>query len=191
MANLRYSRPAIVLHWTVAVLVLAQIGLGFAADWLTRPLSDAMLDQHVRLGLLIFALMILRLSWRLSHRPPPMPVAVPRWRQRGARMVYLAFYLLLLLLPVTGYVLWAWTAPTLSFWGWGMVPILFTGGEDETWRSIAGYAHEYGGYAVTALVILHIAAALHHQFVARDMTIGDRMGLGPSTTDRPPPRGVA
>ncbi len=179
MPVLRYRRPAVLLHWIVACLTLVQIALGFAADWSERPLSDSLLSQHVRVGLLILFLMILRITWRLTHRPPPMPPAVPQWRQTGARLVYAAFYLLLILLPVTGYVLWAWTRPTLSFWGLGAVPILFTGGDDELWRSIAGYAHEYGGYAIVGLVLIHIAAALHHHFVAKDMMIGDRMGFAP------------
>lgn len=177
METLRYTRPAILLHWAVAILVLLQIALGFAADWTDRPLSDGLMDQHVRVGLLILALMILRVSWRLAHVPPPMPDAVPRWRQQGASLVYATFYILLILLPVTGYVLWAWTGPNLSFWGLGSVPILFVGGDDELWRSIAGYVHEYGGYAITAVVLTHIVAALHHQFIAKDMMIGDRMGL--------------
>ncbi len=179
MAALRYTRPAILLHWSIAVLVLIQIVLGFATDWTERPQSDSLLAQHVRVGLLILALMILRITWRVAHRPPPMPDAVPRWRQGGARLVYAALYLLLVLLPITGYVLWAWTGPRLDLWGLATVPILFVGGDEETWRSIAGYAHEYGGYAISALVLLHIAAALHHQFVAKDMRIGVRMGLAP------------
>ena len=179
MPTLRYTRPAILLHWSIAALVLIQIALGFATDWTAGPQSDSLLAQHVRVGLLIFAMMALRVAWRLANRPPPMPVAVPRWRQKIAPLVYAAFYLLLVLLPVTGYILWAWTGPRLSYWGLGTVPILFTGGDDETWRSIAGYAHEYGGYAITALFLLHIAAAFHHQFVAKDMRISDRMGLAP------------
>ena len=105
----RYTRPAILLHWSIAVLVLIQIALGFATDWADRPQSDSLLAQHVRVGLLILALMVLRITWRLAHRPPPMPAAAPRWRQEVARLVYAAFYVLLVLLPVTGYILWAWS----------------------------------------------------------------------------------
>ena len=123
----RYTRPAILLHWIIAVLVLVQIALGFATDWTDRPQSDSLLGQHVRVGLLILALMALRVAWRLAHRPPPMPAAIPRWRQEIASLVYAAFYLLLVLLPVTGYILWAWTGPRLGYWGFGTVPILFTG----------------------------------------------------------------
>lgn len=178
MDSERYSLIARLLHWTVALLVLIQIGLGFGAAWSDRPVSDRLLEQHVRFGLLIAALMVLRVSWRLASPPPPLPSSVSGWRRRAAGLTHKALYLLLLVMPVTGYVLWAWIGPTLDWWGVGRVPILFRGGDDELWRSVAGYVHEYGAYAVSALVILHIAAALHHQFGVRDGLIGRRMGFG-------------
>lgn len=179
MDSERYSRVARLLHWTVALLVLFQIGLGFGANWSDRPVSDRLLHQHVRFGLLIVALMVLRLSWRLASPPPALPSSVTGWRRPAAGLTHQALYLLLLVMPVSGYVLWAWIGPTLDWWGVGRVPILFRGGDDELWRSVAGYVHQYGAYTVSALVILHIAAALHHQFARRDGLIGRRMGFGP------------
>lgn len=178
MDSKRYSLAARLLHWSVAALVLVQIGLGFGADWSERPVSDQLLDPHVRIGLLIFALMILRLTWRLA-KPPPSPVEQSGWRRRVAGLTHKALYLILLLMPITGYVSWAWTGPSLDWWGVGQVPILFRGGDDELWRSVAGYGHEYGAFAVSALIILHIFAAGYHQFVLRDRLIGRRMGFGP------------
>lgn len=174
----RYSLLARLLHWTVALLLLVQIGLGFGADWSDRPMSDRLLDQHVRFGILIFGLMILRLSWRMTVCPPPLPEDIAGWRKAAADAAHNALYVLLFIMPVTGYVLWAWIGPTLDWWGAGRIPIVFRGGENELWRSVAGYGHEYGAYAVSALVLLHIAAALHHQFVQRDGLIGRRMGFG-------------
>lgn len=158
--------------------MLVQIGLGFAADWSDRPVSDRLLEQHVRFGLLIAALMVLRVSWRLALPPPPLPSSVTGWRRRAAGLTHKALYLLLLVMPVSGYVLWAWIGPTLDWWGVGRVPILFGGGDDEFWRSVAGYVHQYGAYAVSGLIALHIVAALHHQFVERDGLIVRRMGFG-------------
>lgn len=178
MASKRYSFTARLLHWLVAFLVIAQIGLGFAADWSDRPLSDRLLDQHVRVGVLIFCLMLLRLLWRLGHPPPPLPSRIARWQRRAAELAHPLLYALLMVMPITGYVLWAWTAPSLNWWGVGHVPILFRGGDDEFWRSVAGYAHEFGAYALTALAIVHIAAAIHHSVIARDLSIRERMGFG-------------
>lgn len=177
MDSQRYSFPARLLHWAVAPLVLVQIALGFASDLSERPWSDFFLDQHVRVGVPLFGLILLRLLWRLGNEPPPLPEAIAPWQRRAAGETHATLYLLLVLMPVTGYVLWAWTAPSLDFWGVGHVPILFRGGDDEFGRSVAGYAHEYGAYAISALVLIHISAALYHSFVARDLSIGRRMGF--------------
>lgn len=183
MDNRRYSLPARLLHWAVAMLAIVQIILGWATDWSERPLSDLFLDQHVRVGVTIFFLMLLRVSWRLAHRPPSLPEHIAGWQRKSAGVAHALLYLLLLLLPVSGYVLWAWSGHDLSYWGMGTIPILFTGGDDEFWRSVAGYAHEYGAYTISALVLVHIGAALHHEFVARDMRISDRMGFAPLDGD--------
>lgn len=178
MATKRYSLVARVLHWLVAGLVAVQIALGFATDWTTRPLSDDVLDQHVRLGIAILVLVVLRLLWRLGNPPPPLPEALASWQRRTAALAHGSLYALLILMPLTGYVLWAWTGPKLDWWGAGSIPIVFRGGDDEMWRSVAGYAHEYGAYGITALILVHIAAALHHAFVARDLSIRERMWFG-------------
>lgn len=173
-----YSRLARILHWVTALLVIVQIALGFASDWTEGGLSDALLDQHVRIGLLVFAVVLLRWSWRLAVPPPPLPQSVPKWQKQAAEATHRLLYLLLLAMPLTGYVLWAWTGPTLDWWGIGEVPIVFRGSEDEFWRSFAGYAHEYGAYILTAAVALHVAGALHHELVAGDGLIRTRMGFG-------------
>lgn len=176
MDSKRYSLIARLLHWIVAILVLIQTGLGFGANWSDRPQSDRLLEQHVQFGILIAALMVLRLTWRLAS-PPPRLIDVSGWRRRTAKLTHGALYLLLLAMPLSGYVSWAWTGPRLDWWGIARVPILFRGGADEMWRSVAGYGHQYGAYVVSALVILHIVAALHHQFALRDGLIGRRMGF--------------
>ena len=182
-----YSIPARLLHWAVAVLVLLQLPLSFASDWTKGSLSNLLLDQHVRIGLLILALMVLRLilalmvlrwSWRVAVPPPLLPSHMAKWHRRVAGTTHRLLYLLLFAMPLTGYVLWAWTGPDLDWWGMGEVPVLFRGGDDEFWRSVAGYAHEYGGYFLSALLALHVGAALHHQLVVRDGLIPDRMGFG-------------
>lgn len=175
IALTRYDSVARLLHWAVALLVFAQLGLGYAADWAARPVAAWFFTQHVRIGVLILSLMCLRLLWRLSHRPPPLPPETPRWQLGTAMGVHLSLYLLLLILPLSGYVLWAWIGRPLDWFGLFPIPILFEGGEDETWRSIAGYTHSYAGYVLLALLLTHIGAALWHEFVKRDRLISTRM----------------
>lgn len=159
----------------MAILVLVQLILGFLSDAAERPLAGLLLDQHVRIGLLILALMTLRLSWRLAKSPPPYPAAPTKWRLAVATTVHIILYLLLFAMTISGYVLWAWIGRPLDWFGLVSIPILFAGGDDETWRSIAGYTHNYAAYVLIALIILHIVAALWHEFVERDRLISDRM----------------
>lgn len=175
MQSPRYNRTARLLHWIVAFLVIAQLSLGYAADWTAKPVSGVLLDQHVRVGLLILLLMILRLLWRGFRAPPPHSDALPHWHRRAASTVHGLLYLLMFIVPASGYVLWAWIGRSLGWFGLFPIPILFAGGDDETWRSVAGYTHEYGVYAVLFLLTLHIGAALWHELVMGDRLISERM----------------
>lgn len=100
---------------------------------------------------------------------------MPRWQALAATGVHLSLYALLVALPVSGYVLWAWIGRPLDWFGLFDIPILFRGGDDEYWRSVAGYAHLYFGYLLMMLIAAHIIAALWHEFVRRDRLISDRM----------------
>lgn len=176
MIKTRYTATARALHWLIALLLVAQIGLGLASDWGGRNTEALLLPHHVRFGILIFGLMLLRLLWRISHRPPRFPSTTSEWQATGARFVHASIYLVLFTLPISGYILWVWIGRSVDWGGVGRVPRLFEPpAEDETWRSIAGYIHEYAGYALYGLVAIHIAAALWHQFFRRDGLIRERM----------------
>ena len=159
----------------MAVLVIGQIILGYAADRAQGDFADILLDRHVWVGLLILGLVVIRLLWRLAHPPPALPAAIPEWQRSAATGLHRLFYAILLVLPVSGYVLWAWIGKPLDWFGILPIPILFTGGDDETLRSIAGYAHIFAGYALIVMIAAHIGAALWHEFVVRDRLIRDRM----------------
>lgn len=175
MSTSRYNFFARLLHWLVAALVIGQIILGYAADLADGTFAKMLLDRHVWVGLLILALTVLRFLWRLAHPPPTLPVTTLDWQRSAATVLHRLFYAILLLLPASGYVLWAWIGRPLDWFGIVPIPILFTGGDDETWRSIAGYTHIFAGYALIAMIAGHIGAALWHEFVLRDRLIRDRM----------------
>ncbi|WP_301749821.1 cytochrome b [uncultured Erythrobacter sp.] len=175
MMTSRYNLPARLLHWIVAVLVLAQFFLGFAADQADGRAAEALVDRHVQLGLLILSLMLVRLLWRSIKSPTCPPQEDPRWQRWLAKVVHHLIYALIIIIPVSGYVLWAWMGQPLDWFGIYSIPILFEGGDDETWRSVAGYTHYFAGFGLIALVAVHVCAALWHQFVKRDGLITDRM----------------
>ena len=99
----RYSRTAIALHWTIAELVLATIPLGVYGANAAGDLARTAKDIHKPIGILILALTLVRIGWRLSHMPPPLPDHMSPALRRVARGTHIAFYALLLILPLSGW----------------------------------------------------------------------------------------
>lgn len=176
-AVVRYTATARLLHWAVALMLLVQWSLGWAAEnEADRDESFRLLQAHFQFGALLYAAILLRVGWRLSHRPPvPLP-AEPQWRTNFAAVVHLLLYFLMLTMPLSGYVIWVWMDAPMSLFGVVDLPRLFTPpAEDETWRANAWYLHHYSAYALLVLAIVHVGAALWHTFVLRDRLISRRM----------------
>lgn len=175
MNRVRYSLTARVLHWFVGVLVLLQIGLGFLADAASRDRADALGKTHAELGLLVLVLMILRLTWRIAVPPPPLPPTVAGWNRALATAVHRLLYLLVFTMLASGLTVWMWIGGPLDLFGLIPVSLPDLSAQEEFWLSVAGYTHEYGAWAISALIVLHIAGAAFHEIVLRDRLIRDRM----------------
>lgn len=173
----RYARPARLLHWLVAIGVVVQIGLGWASEWTEeREASFQLIRNHYQLGVILAALMVMRILWRVTKGGPRPDPAEPLARRRAASAVHIALYSLLLIMPVSGYVIWIWMDAPRDVLGLFEVPRLFIPpAEDETWRANAWYIHVYGSWALIALVLGHVGAALWHEWVLRDRLIRRRM----------------
>src|SRR3546814_11158576 len=99
----RYSAVAIALHWVIALLIVANIALGLGHELFGRANELAIMAAHKSIGLTILALSLLRLAWRLSHRPPPLPAAMPGWPVLAARATPLLFVVAIIALPPHGW----------------------------------------------------------------------------------------
>ncbi len=162
-----WGAVSIALHWTIAALILFEFGLGWvAAEW---PLSPAKLDLmvwHKSFGILALALVLLRLLWRLANVIPRLPATTPRWQQRAAHGSHLLLYLLQLAVPLSGWVInSAANFPFRVFW-WFRLPAIAPPG--DTLSHLAKLGHLYLFWALAAVLLLHIAAALDHHVRARD-----------------------
>ena len=162
-----YGMVAQAFHWIVAALVLVQFPLGvYAAD---LPVSLARLQwltRHKSLGLLILAVVLVRLAWRAFNRPPSLPDAMPRWERVGAHVDHWLIYALLLAAPLTGWLYASAAGLPAGWFGLFAVPDLVP--KD---RAAAAVYHDWHVALVTllgALVAVHIGAALRHAFVRRD-----------------------
>ena len=162
----RYSTTAIVLHWLLAAAILASLLVGnFMSDLPVSPLRLRLANWHKWAGVTILALSMLRLAWRLTHRPPP-DVPMARWQQSAAHATHWAMYLLFLAVPFAG---WAYSSaagfPIVVF---GVLPLPdFVAPSKELAEAIKPL-HKILAFTMAVLVLAHVAAALKHHFVDRD-----------------------
>jgi len=183
----RYTAVAIVLHWAIAFAILFNIPLGL---WMharaeANEVSEGVFrafQLHKSIGLTVLALSLIRIGWRLTHRQPPLPAHMPTWEKRTARVTHFLFYVLMLALPLTGwlYVSAGWSVHTdhplvvpTRYFGLFHVPDLFgLSRADDDVRATAAFTslkvHWALGWTTLALAGLHVVAALKHQFFDRD-----------------------
>jgi len=163
----RYTTVAIVLHWLIAAFVLAQFAYGWwMVDIPKNPpgARATAFNLHKSVGLVILALMLLRLGWRLGHRPPALP-AMPRWQAMLARSVHVGFYVLLVALPLTGYLGSSFSGYPVKFFG---IALPSWAAKNEPVKEWMSAAHLAIGWALAAVFVLHVAGALKHALLDRD-----------------------
>lgn len=167
-----YSRGAIAFHWTIGVLMILNVLGGWFHESFGQAAMGLIMGLHKATGILILVLTAARLLWRLTHRPPPLPGTVKPWEKGLAHAVHWTFYLLMFALPITGWLMVSagsrkW--PT-SFYGLFDVPYLPVV-QDKAAAGVYADRHEFLGIVVSALIVLHIAAALKHHLIDRDNTV--------------------
>jgi cytochrome b561 len=162
-----YSTTARTLHWVTAALVLTLLPLGvvIANKW-GGPLQDWLYNLHRSIGAVIIPLVILRLGYRITHAPMPLPADVPPSQQAAARATHWALYALLLVQPFLGWVATsAYPAPIPVFGLFELPPIWSA---DRALSDRLLVVHALIGATIASLAALHIGAALYHHFVRRD-----------------------
>ncbi|MGH8250912.1 MAG: cytochrome b [Steroidobacteraceae bacterium] len=162
----RYGFVAQALHWTIVGLLIVQVTLGKIADGMPLGLDKlATLARHKSFGITILALAAIRLAWRAFNRPPPPP-PMPRWQLFAAHANHAALYLLLFAIPLSGWLMSSATNYPVSWFGLVQLPDLVA--PDEALEELFEGVHETLANALIVLALLHVAAALKHQFVDRD-----------------------
>lgn len=165
----RWGALAQFFHWTIAVLILVQGGIGLVMVELPkRPDIIPIFSLHKSIGLTILALAILRLAWRLFDRRPLELPAMPAWQTRMARLTHSLLYLLLFAVPLSGWLFDSAAALRPLYWfGLVRMPSL-TGGADRELREFAHELHEVLFWVLVLVAAIHIAAALKHHVFDRD-----------------------
>jgi len=164
-----YDGVAIALHWTTAVLVVANFALAELWDYFAKPTQETMQSLHVSLGVLLAAVVVARLVWRWipGHQVSSLEVGWVRFASKG---VHYLLYLLLVAQAGFGFAFrWAQGHP-VEFFGLFGIPGPF-GAVDRPTRHLLHTLHEYAGWAIVILAALHAAAALFHHYALKDRVL--------------------
>ena len=176
--TLRYTAPAVVLHWLIAALIFVAFPLGvYMSDLPLSPTRLQLYSYHKWIGISVLLLVGLRIVWRLTHRPPALPDDLPRWQRAASHAVHGLLYLLILAVPMTGWLMSS--AKGFQTVWFGVLPLPDLVEKNRELGQALGSAHQFLNYLLLTLVILHVVAALKHHFHERRPFL-QRMGLGKS-----------
>jgi cytochrome b561 len=167
MTQPRYTHTAIALHWVAAALIFCGFSLGpFMTGLDISPAKFRYYAWHKWIGITVFLLAAARLAWRAAHPAPPLPATMPEWQMRASRIAHAALYVLMLVIPLSG---WIYSSSTgISVVYLGLVPLPDLVAKDRETAKVLLLVHKTLNYTLAAVVTIHIAAALKHRFVDHD-----------------------
>jgi len=166
-AHAAYDATARVLHWITAILVLTLLPLGvvianrWGGEW-----KDWLYNLHRSIGTVLMVVILMRVGYRLTHQPLPLPDDIPLAQRRASSVVHRALYTLLVLQPFIG---WAgssaFPAPVIVF---GLFSLPMIAPADRALSDQLLFVHRWTGVTIACVVAVHIAAAIYHHFARRD-----------------------
>lgn len=192
----RYTKTAIVLHWLIAIGIFGMFALGWFMSDLPKEAPKQMaydlfnwgiytwqlaegasprtfyFNLHKSIGVTLFALIVIRILWRITHKPPALLSSYQAWERKLATGAHHLLYLLMIALPVSGVIMATYSKYGIKWFG-----IPFIKGLDNTpMREVFETVHEVIGIVVLVVLVLHIGGALKHKFIDKDETM-KRMSL--------------
>jgi len=176
----RYNTVAMSLHWLIAALLITNIGLAWYFNTLHGLAKSAPVQLHKSIGITVLILSLARLAWRLVSPPPALPASVTGWERWSALTVYVLFYVVMIGMPLTG---WAMVSASnlihvfpIMLYGvvhWPAIGPLTTLAPAKMKAAHETFEAAHGLLAKLAygLIVLHVGAALRHQFLKRDEVV--------------------
>jgi len=178
----RYGAIAILFHWSMALIVIGLAALGLYMVTLPdvgfNTKKIMLILYHKEFGMLVLALLAVRLAWRVTHILPQLVARLPDWQKIAARVVHLSFYALMFALPMTGWLMSSVAGIPVSLFGLFTLPDLLPRDDYLFQRFID--VHKWLGYALILLIFVHVGAALMHHFVFKDDTLRRMLPNPPS-----------
>jgi cytochrome b561 len=166
-SSTRYGGVAIGLHWLIAVAIVGSFSVGlYMADLPLSPLKLKLYSWHKWAGVTIFLCVVLRLVWRLLHRPPELPTGMPAWQRKAAEATHVLLYLLMFAVPLSGWLMSS--AKGFQTVWFGVLPLPDLLDKNKDLGDLLQEVHELLNFSMAALVVAHLGAALKHHFIDRD-----------------------
>ncbi|MBK7767583.1 MAG: cytochrome b [Sulfuritalea sp.] len=163
----RYGGVAIGLHWLVALAIVGSFSVGlYMHDLPLSPEKLKLYSWHKWAGVTIFLFVLVRLGWRLLHRPPELPAAMPAWQRKVAAATHVLLYLLMFAVPLTGWLMSSAKGFQTVYFGVLPLPDLLV--KDAELGDLLQQVHKLLNFSMAALVVAHLGAALKHHFIDRD-----------------------
>jgi cytochrome b561 len=173
----RYTPTAIALHWLLALLLTAMAGVGWYMMSIEHePGADRLFDLHKSAGLLVGLLVVVRVGVRLLNKPQPLPVSVAPWQVKLSLVTQFGLYLLMLLMPLTGYIGASYSKSGVPFFG--LATPRWAAPDHDTAEQYFDI-HSILIWVMVALVALHVLGALKHLLMDKD-GVFQRMRLPPA-----------
>ena len=166
----RYTRTAVALHWTMAGLILAGLFMGWTMTEMdVSPQRLKVYNWHKWVGVTVLALAILRLLWRLTHRAPPLAGSPPRWQRLAAHGGHALLYVLMFVMPLTGWIYSNYSGYPVVYLGKVPLPDLVERDRElaQSWVQV----HHTLAVVLALVVAGHVLAALYHQLIMKDGTL--------------------
>lgn len=165
--NTRYTGVAIGLHWLIAFAIIGSFSVGlYMVDLPLSPQKLKIYSWHKWAGVTIFLCVVLRLGWRLLHRPPELPAGVPAWQRSVAAATHVLLYLLMVVVPLSGWLMSSAKGFQTVWFGVLPLPDLLT--KNAELGDLLQQMHKLLNFSMAALVLAHLGAALKHHFIDRD-----------------------
>lgn len=163
----RYTHTAITLHWLIALLVFAAFPLGlYMHDLPLSPYKLRLYSYHKWLGVCVMLFVVIRLLWRVTHRPPALPDSMRGWEKLVAESMHYLLYILLFAIPLSGWLMSSAKGfQTVLF---GVIPLPDLLNKDKFLGEFLQQVHESFNWILLIMVCAHVAASLKHHFIERD-----------------------
>ncbi len=162
-----YTGTAIALHWLIAVALAGSFALGlYMHDLPLSPQKLKLYSWHKWAGVTIFLFVTLRLAWRLGHRPPTLPTAMPAWQRQAAAATHVLLYVLMFAVPLSGWLMSS--AKGFQTVWFGVLPLPDLLNKDKELGDLLQQIHMLLNFGMAGLVVAHLGAAFKHHFLDRN-----------------------